>query len=361
MGLLSACGSSFESSTTDPATDSAPPGQDCCGPAEAGIGSKDAPAPGHEAGKPKTDSGGDADPEPDSGCASCDSGTTADVGLPPVEAGGGDVTSPTDAGSPIETGSDVHDAASPDSPTLLDSAPIIEAGPESGPADSSGGDTGITETGAYDGPVIVDPTTPCSASSVTGGIALGEQVFEDGGPVGPYETYDFVDGSWVFNPDAEPPPGSIFLSYYDYSYGTATTSGYAYGVSGACVDPIALCGMTNSAEIYEGIGVNLNQAIGEGPATSPANPVALTGTGITVAITASAAASFQIIVNNGGVDYCSPSEASGALVSVPWSKFKSCAGGVSLGTSPPTSATHIEFVTLDPGLSFCVTSLGPAT
>ncbi len=362
------CGSAFQEGTTD--QDSAPPGQDCCGQqAEAGV---DDASPRHDAGKPKVskDSGKDSGDVQDSGCIACDADAGSDSPM-------------TDTSPQPEAGSDTNDAASPDaaSPDGDSGMPMPDSGthPETGPdsaidtgtpveagppdsgmvSDSSGGDTGITETGAYDGPVIVDPTTPCSAPTV-GGIGLGEQVFEDGGPA-PSNGTILVDGSWVLNPDAGPPPGSIFLSYYDNGSDGTIATGYAYGVSGACVDPTALCGTTSSAETYEGIGVNLNQAIGEGPASSPANPVALTGTGISVSITASAASSFQIIVDNAGVDYCSPSEASGALVSVPWSEFKSCAGGVALGTSPPTSATHIEFVTLDPGLNFCVTSLGPAT
>jgi hypothetical protein len=194
-----------------------------------------------------------------------------------------------------------------------------DAGTVMAPATGSNGDAG--------------PTATCSATMVSGAIALSTNFLE---------------------------PNVLGDGGYAYSY-SDTAKG---GASSVCLDPLALCGAGSTGAMSAltwgaGIGVNLNQAMGTSP---PVGMFAATGSGISYTLSNLPSQGASLIVDNGGMDYCAQLSATSATVK--WSDFNlTCWAPTPAGalSGPPSTATHVNFqvdaaaavATFD----FCVTAV----
>jgi hypothetical protein len=163
----------------------------------------------------------------------------------------------------------------------------------------------------------------------------------------------------------------------NYLAGTVIADGgyaYAYqdtGGSTACLDQTALCGSgttgvaAGSTVWGAGIGFNLNQAKATSSTSPPINPYAVTGSGITYALSNLPATGARITISDTSTspttDYCAPiTSASGT---VKWATFNTACwddSGTTLAGAP-TTATHVNFQ-VNAGsaagtFDFCVTAV----
>jgi hypothetical protein len=118
-------------------------------------------------------------------------------------------------------------------------------------------------------------------------------------------------------------------------------------------------GMDYADDWGAGFGCNLNQAQG---ASTPANPLTLTGAGIIVWTSAvPACTSARVVIDNGGVDYCAPLT-SGVLM--PWGSFNTTCWnnlGTFLTGAPTSTTVRVQLVSSAtqscPFTDFCITKL----
>ena len=151
---------------------------------------------------------------------------------------------------------------------------------------------------------------------------------------------------------------------YAYSYSDGTGSS-------ACSDLSAFCGtgMTAVADAAgktwgAGIGVSLNQMMATSSASPPVGMYAVTGSGITYTLSNLPAQGARLVIDNGGMDYCTAISAASGTAK--WADFNTACwnmSGTSL-TAAPQTATHLQFqVTAGPAagaFDFCVTALSVA-
>jgi hypothetical protein len=147
---------------------------------------------------------------------------------------------------------------------------------------------------------------------------------------------------------------TLMTNYLSMSAAGIGMGGYAYsyndGMSTACVDPTALCGMGSTVTMDAmgknwgaGIGFNLNQAMATSSTSPPINTFPTTGTGISYTLSSFASAGgMRIIVDQGGTDYCA--QITSAMGTVKWSAFNTkCWDNSGTALSGAPMATHINF------------------
>jgi hypothetical protein len=163
------------------------------------------------------------------------------------------------------------------------------------------------------------------------------------------------------------------MNYLSMAAGNPGTGGYAFSYadssSTVCLDGCpaspAVCSGTGTAlcghgslpanpapyPVYGGIGINLNQALATSAASPPNVPMAVTGTGITYALSSLPTNGVRLAIDDGatsagpGTAYCAVLTA--ASGTVPWASFNTKCydvppDGTAL-TGPPQTASQIEF------------------
>jgi hypothetical protein len=110
-----------------------------------------------------------------------------------------------------------------------------------------------------------------------------------------------------------------------------------------------------------GIGVSLNQPMAMSAVSPPVGPYAVTGSGITYALSNLPVQGMRLAIDEGGVDYCAP--VSAASGTVKWASFNSKCwdnSGLTLAGAPK-AATYVHFqvtaATAVAPFNFCVTSV----
>jgi hypothetical protein len=194
----------------------------------------------------------------------------------------------------------------------------------------SGTDGGGTGTPASSG--AGDAAASCSATMAAGALPLSTNFLE---------------------------PKVLGDGGYAYSYSDAAKG----GTSTVCLDTLALCGAgttgaMSTATWGAGIGVNLNQAMGMSP---PIQNYAVTGSGISYTLSNLPSQGASLIVDNGGMDYCT--ELSSATGTAKWADFNlTCWAPTPAGdlSGAPTTATHVNFqvnaAAAAAPFDFCVTA-----
>jgi hypothetical protein len=166
---------------------------------------------------------------------------------------------------------------------------------------------------------------------------------------------------------------TLTTNYLAQSVAGIGMGGYAYayndGMSTACINPSALCGMGSTVTMDAmgknwgaGIGFNLNQMMATSSASPQINPFTATGSGISYTLSSFASAGgMRVIVDQGGTDYCAP--ITSAMGTVKWSSFNTkCWDNSGTMLSGAPMATHINFqvnsATSGPAsFNFCVTAV----
>jgi hypothetical protein len=148
---------------------------------------------------------------------------------------------------------------------------------------------------------------------------------------------------------------------YSYAYSDGTGSS-------ACLATTAFCGagMTAIATLTgtvwgAGIGASLNQPIAMTTANPPVGTYAVTGSGITYALSNLPVQGMRLSIDEGGLDYCAPLSAASGTVK--WASFNTKCwdySGVTLAGAPK-AAKYIHFqvtaATAVAPFNFCVTSV----
>ncbi len=228
----------------------------------------------------------------------------------------------------------------------------------------------VTSGSVTSGSVSGSVTSGSISGSVTSGTVSGT-VTTSGTASGTVTTSGTASGTATTGTCAITAAGGLALGtggYFAITGSTATPGGYSYafsdgitpGGSTACVSTTELCGSGNTGAqnpptytIYGGgFGFNVDQALATSATSPPVGQAAVTGSGITYAVSGVPTQGLRVIIDNGpGAtagsrnDFCATATA--ASGTIPWASFNTkCydnpVDGTAL-TAAPTMATHVQF------------------